>query len=253
MINIDTNHDVSDALSTDSCRREGVWPILWWAVTREDPDRKQHGQHPVSQWQLRRESRLETHLHLHRSETGQFISSIFILFVYVVAELKILLSSGSECSPPVAPLNGHLEPLQSNYIFKDHITLTCDPGYSLRQVRQRTHFTCADKGSDCYKLIETNPYCFTSHSHSLLQGDNEFEHYQIECQRDGKWSSDFPLCKSKFFNRDCNSGFLLSFFSHLPFLSFLLLLLLAATREGISKEASFPTKHFNQSDTELKL
>lgn len=119
-----------------------------------------------------------------------------------MAELKILLSSGSECSPPVAPLNGHLEPLQSNYIFKDHITLTCDPGYSLRQVRQRTHFTCADKGSDCCKLIETNPYCFTSHSHSLLQGDNELEHYQIECQRDGKWSSDFPLCKSKFFNRD---------------------------------------------------
>ncbi|KAK7156732.1 hypothetical protein R3I94_006693 [Phoxinus phoxinus] len=68
-------------------------------------------------------------------------------------------STGSECSPPVAPLNGHLEPLQSNYIFKDHISLTCDPGYTLRQ------------------------------------GDNEFEHYQIECQRDGKWSSDFPLCK----------------------------------------------------------
>ncbi|KAG1951950.1 mannan-binding lectin serine protease [Pimephales promelas] len=68
-------------------------------------------------------------------------------------------STGSECSPPVAPHNGHLEPLQSNYIFKDHLTLTCDPGYSLRQ------------------------------------GDNELEHYQIECQRDGKWSSDLPLCK----------------------------------------------------------
>ncbi|KTG39949.1 hypothetical protein cypCar_00024434 [Cyprinus carpio] len=68
-------------------------------------------------------------------------------------------STGSECSPLAAPLNGHLEPLQSNYIFKDHITLTCDPGYSLRQ------------------------------------GDKEFEHYQIECQRDGKWSSDVPLCK----------------------------------------------------------
>ncbi|XP_050985234.1 mannan-binding lectin serine protease 1 isoform X3 [Labeo rohita] len=68
-------------------------------------------------------------------------------------------STGSECSPLAAPLNGHLEPLLSNYIFKDHITLTCDPGYSLRQ------------------------------------GDKEFEHYQIECQMDGKWSSDVPLCK----------------------------------------------------------
>uniref|UniRef100_A0A671MHR0 Mannan-binding lectin serine protease 1-like n=1 Tax=Sinocyclocheilus anshuiensis TaxID=1608454 RepID=A0A671MHR0_9TELE len=68
-------------------------------------------------------------------------------------------STGSECSPLAAPLNGHLEPLQSNYVFKDHIIMTCDPGYSLRQ------------------------------------GDEEFEHYQIECQRDGKWSSDVPLCK----------------------------------------------------------
>uniref|UniRef100_A0A671MHU4 Mannan-binding lectin serine protease 1-like n=1 Tax=Sinocyclocheilus anshuiensis TaxID=1608454 RepID=A0A671MHU4_9TELE len=70
-------------------------------------------------------------------------------------------STGSECSPLAAPLNGHLEPLQSNYVFKDHIIMTCDPGYSLRQ------------------------------------GDEEFEHYQIECQRDGKWSSDVPLCKKK--------------------------------------------------------
>lgn len=161
--------------------------------------------------------------------------------MYVVAEFKILLFSGSECSPPVAPLNGHLEPLQSKYIFKDHITLTCDPGYSLRQVRQRTHFT--DKGTDC----------FTSHSHSLLQGDEEFEHYQIECQRDGEWSSNFPLCKSKSFNRDSVILFSSCLFSHLPFLFFLILLLLAATREGIPKEESFPTKHFNQSDTELKL
>ncbi len=44
------------------------------------------------------------------------------------------------------------------------------------------------------------------------------------------------------------------FFSLALSLSFLLLflLLLVAVREGISKEASFPTKHFNQSDTELK-
>ncbi|XP_051520829.1 mannan-binding lectin serine protease 1 isoform X1 [Myxocyprinus asiaticus] len=68
-------------------------------------------------------------------------------------------STGTECSPPSAPLNGQLEPLQSNYIFKDHITVTCDPGYSLRK------------------------------------DDKEFEHYQIECQNNGKWSSHIPPCK----------------------------------------------------------
>ncbi len=54
----------------------------------------------------------------------------------------MLLSSGSECSPLAAPVNGNLEPLQSNYIFKDHITLTCDPGYSLRQVREKSIRFC---------------------------------------------------------------------------------------------------------------
>ncbi|NP_001373185.1 mannan-binding lectin serine protease 1 isoform 1 precursor [Danio rerio] len=68
-------------------------------------------------------------------------------------------STGPECSPPTPLLNGQLEPLQPIYIFRDHITLTCDPGYLLRQ------------------------------------GDEEFEHYQIECLRDGKWSSGVPLCK----------------------------------------------------------
>ncbi len=60
----------------------------------------------------------------------------------------MLLSSGSECSPLAAPVNGNLEPLQSNYIFKDHITLTCDPGYSLRQVREKSPFASADKARD---------------------------------------------------------------------------------------------------------
>jgi len=90
-----------------------------------------------------------------------------INFIHIHNCLCILWSSGSECSPPVAPHNGHLEPLQSNYIFKDHLTLTCDPGYSLRQVRRRTHFTCADKGSDYCKLIETDPYTVLHHSHIL--------------------------------------------------------------------------------------
>ncbi|MCJ8739768.1 hypothetical protein PDJAM_G00050990 [Pangasius djambal] len=68
-------------------------------------------------------------------------------------------STGSECAVPMLPPNGHLEPLQSKYFFKEHIMVTCDPGY-------------------------------------LLQKDGEeFEHYQIECQADGNWSSRVPLCR----------------------------------------------------------
>ncbi|XP_053363133.1 mannan-binding lectin serine protease 1 isoform X1 [Clarias gariepinus] len=68
-------------------------------------------------------------------------------------------STSSECAVPVLPLNGHLEPLQSKYFFKEHITVTCDPGYS-------------------------------------VQKDGEMlERYQIECQADGNWSSRIPLCR----------------------------------------------------------
>lgn len=77
--------------------------------------------------------------------------------------LNMLSSSGPECSPLTPPLNGQLEPLQPIYIFRDHITLTCDPGYLLRQVRRRSPFICADKASDRCK-IEINQRCFTSHT-----------------------------------------------------------------------------------------
>uniref|UniRef100_W5KGH7 MBL associated serine protease 1 n=1 Tax=Astyanax mexicanus TaxID=7994 RepID=W5KGH7_ASTMX len=68
-------------------------------------------------------------------------------------------ATGSECPVPVVPLNGHFESLQSQYFFKEHITVTCDPGYSLQK------------------------------------DGEEFEHYQLECQTDGTWSSSLPLCK----------------------------------------------------------
>ncbi|KAG7321986.1 hypothetical protein KOW79_014844 [Hemibagrus wyckioides] len=70
-------------------------------------------------------------------------------------------STGSECAAPILPPNGQIEPLQSKYYFKEHITVTCDPGY-------------------------------------LLQKDGEeLKHYQIECQEDGNWSSRVPLCRNK--------------------------------------------------------
>ncbi|XP_017564365.2 mannan-binding lectin serine protease 1 isoform X2 [Pygocentrus nattereri] len=68
-------------------------------------------------------------------------------------------ATSSECPVPIVPPNGHLEPLQSQYFFKEHITVTCDPGYT-------------------------------------LQKDGEkFEHFQIQCQTDGAWSSSAPICE----------------------------------------------------------
>ncbi|XP_047676480.1 mannan-binding lectin serine protease 1 isoform X3 [Tachysurus fulvidraco] len=77
-------------------------------------------------------------------------------------------STGSECAAPTLPPNGHFEPLQSKYFFKEHITVTCDPGYSLQK-----------------------------------EGE-ESNHYQIECRADGKWSSRVPLCRSHHANQRRN-------------------------------------------------
>lgn len=38
------------------------------------------------------------------------------------------------------PPNGHLEPLQSKYFFKEHVTVTCDPGYLLQKVIMQINF-----------------------------------------------------------------------------------------------------------------
>ncbi|XP_066504518.1 mannan-binding lectin serine protease 1 isoform X2 [Hoplias malabaricus] len=76
-------------------------------------------------------------------------------------------AAGSECPIPVMPPNGQLEPIQSQYFFKEHITLTCDTGYT------------------------------------LLKDGRHFEHFQVECQADGTWSSGLPICESMY---TCDKG-----------------------------------------------
>ncbi|XP_056139619.1 mannan-binding lectin serine protease 1 [Lampris incognitus] len=68
-------------------------------------------------------------------------------------------STGSQCPVPERQANSLLSPDQSEYSFKDHILVTCQPGYRLLK-------------------------------------DGEFlDHYQIDCQRDGMWSSSIPQCQ----------------------------------------------------------
>uniref|UniRef100_A0A3Q3KGN1 Mannan-binding lectin serine peptidase 1 n=1 Tax=Monopterus albus TaxID=43700 RepID=A0A3Q3KGN1_MONAL len=68
---------------------------------------------------------------------------------------------GSQCPVPEIPSNALIYPIQSEYSFKDHILFTCEPGYRLLK-------------------------------------DGEFlDHYQVDCQSDGSWSSSPPQCQSK--------------------------------------------------------
>uniref|UniRef100_A0AAQ5Y1Z0 Mannan-binding lectin serine peptidase 1 n=2 Tax=Amphiprion ocellaris TaxID=80972 RepID=A0AAQ5Y1Z0_AMPOC len=72
---------------------------------------------------------------------------------------------GSQCPVPEAPPNVLMNPVQSEYFFKDHVLFTCEPGYRLLQ-------------------------------------DGEFlDHLQINCQVDGSWSSRPPRCQMV----DCGS------------------------------------------------
>ncbi|XP_066565808.1 mannan-binding lectin serine protease 1 isoform X1 [Amia ocellicauda] len=66
---------------------------------------------------------------------------------------------GTPCPNPVPPVNGKIEPVVAHYSFKDQVLITCDPGYN------------------------------------VLKDDIETEHHQIQCQRDGSWSSFIPICK----------------------------------------------------------
>ncbi|MBN3296697.1 MASP1 protease, partial [Amia calva] len=66
---------------------------------------------------------------------------------------------GTPCPNPVPPVNGKIEPVAAHYSFKDQVLITCDPGYN------------------------------------VLKDDIETEHHQIQCQRDGSWSSFIPICK----------------------------------------------------------
>ncbi|XP_015217030.2 mannan-binding lectin serine protease 1 isoform X1 [Lepisosteus oculatus] len=66
---------------------------------------------------------------------------------------------GNSCPNPQPPANGKIEPVLVQYSFKDQILVTCDTGYN------------------------------------VLKDDIEIEHYQMECLKDGSWSSSVPSCK----------------------------------------------------------
>ncbi|XP_078101249.1 mannan-binding lectin serine protease 1 isoform X1 [Sander vitreus] len=67
-------------------------------------------------------------------------------------------STGSKCPALETPPNAMLNPVQSEYSFKDHVLFTCSPGYR------------------------------------LLKDGETLDHYQLDCQSDGSWSSSPPLC-----------------------------------------------------------
>uniref|UniRef100_A0A672YE86 Mannan-binding lectin serine peptidase 1 n=1 Tax=Sphaeramia orbicularis TaxID=375764 RepID=A0A672YE86_9TELE len=73
--------------------------------------------------------------------------------------------TGSKCPVPETPPNALLNPVQSEYIFKDHVLFTCEPGYR------------------------------------LLKDGELLDHYQLDCQVDGSWSSSAPQCQMV----DCGS------------------------------------------------
>ncbi|KAF3693460.1 Mannan-binding lectin serine protease 1 [Channa argus] len=68
-------------------------------------------------------------------------------------------SIGSQCSVPEIPPHALMNPLQSEYSFKDHILFTCEPGYR------------------------------------LLKDGEYLDHYQVDCRSDGSWSSSPPQCQ----------------------------------------------------------
>ncbi|XP_076590722.1 mannan-binding lectin serine protease 1 isoform X3 [Chaetodon auriga] len=74
-------------------------------------------------------------------------------------------ATGSQCQVPETPPHALLNPVQSEYFFKDHILVTCEPGYR------------------------------------LLKDGEYLDHYQMDCQSDGSWSSAPPHCQMV----DCGS------------------------------------------------
>ncbi|MBN3276696.1 MASP1 protease, partial [Polyodon spathula] len=66
---------------------------------------------------------------------------------------------GNPCPVPQPPENGKIEPVLAQYSFKDQVLITCDTGYN------------------------------------VLKDDIEAEHCQIECQKEGTWSSNVPVCE----------------------------------------------------------
>ncbi|XP_068440607.1 mannan-binding lectin serine protease 1 [Clinocottus analis] len=74
-------------------------------------------------------------------------------------------STGSKCHTPETPPNALLTPVQSEYSFKDHILVTCSPGFT------------------------------------LLKDGEDLGHYQMVCRSDGSWSGRPPSCQMV----DCGS------------------------------------------------
>ncbi|XP_041669933.1 mannan-binding lectin serine protease 1 isoform X2 [Cheilinus undulatus] len=74
-------------------------------------------------------------------------------------------SIGSRCAVPEAPPHSVMNPVQSEYSFKDHVVFTCKEGY---------------------RLVKDGEY---------------LDHYQLDCQTDGSWSSGLPSCQMV----DCGS------------------------------------------------
>uniref|UniRef100_A0ACB8FC89 Mannan-binding lectin serine protease 1 n=1 Tax=Sphaerodactylus townsendi TaxID=933632 RepID=A0ACB8FC89_9SAUR len=66
---------------------------------------------------------------------------------------------GDPCPLVEPPLNGKIEPSQATYTFKDQVVISCHTGYN------------------------------------VLKDDVESETFQIECMKDGTWSSQIPVCK----------------------------------------------------------
>ncbi|XP_037534331.1 mannan-binding lectin serine protease 1 [Nematolebias whitei] len=68
-------------------------------------------------------------------------------------------SEGNRCPKLEAPPNTLINPIQSEYSFKDYVMFTCEPGYH------------------------------------LLKDREVLDHYQLDCGADGSWSSLPPQCQ----------------------------------------------------------
>ncbi|XP_073445490.1 mannan-binding lectin serine protease 1 isoform X4 [Dendrobates tinctorius] len=73
--------------------------------------------------------------------------------------------TGVSCPDLRPPVNGKIDPSQSEYTFKDQVVITCNPGYQ------------------------------------IIKDSVEMESFQIECRKDGTWSNEVPRCQIV----DCNS------------------------------------------------
>ncbi|XP_061269262.1 mannan-binding lectin serine protease 1 isoform X3 [Bos javanicus] len=68
-------------------------------------------------------------------------------------------ATGNECPKLQPPVHGKIEPLQTTYSFKDQVLISCDTGYK------------------------------------VLKDNVEMDTFQMECLKDGTWSSKIPTCK----------------------------------------------------------